>query len=214
MVILIDVFFFDGLGNFVPGEYIVGLLAESFLFSDNDATVIYDPRVIWNVEDVIRINGGNGLLSRTGHSNFKASMRKWDAIYGGEMSAHHYFRDFYYCDSGMIAFLLILDFLGKSDRTLEEIISERIAKFPSSGEINFEVADPDKVIALLTEKFSSVSTVDKLDGVSFSFKNWRFNIRKSNTEPLIRLNVESNGSHQIVESRLKMISKLIKEFNE
>ena len=207
-------FFFDKLGNFVPGEYIVGLLAESFLFSDNDATVIYDPRVIWNTEDIIRNNSGNGLLSRTGHSNFKASMRKWDAIYGGEMSAHHYFRDFYYCDSGMIAFLLILDFLGKSDRTLEEIINERIAKFPSSGEINFEVADPDKVIASMIARFSSVAAIDKIDGVSFTFENWRFNIRKSNTEPLIRLNVESKKSHKIVKTRLKMISNLIKEFNE
>ena len=141
-------------------------------------------------------------------------MRKWDAIYGGEMSAHHYFRDFYYCDSGMIAFLLILDFLGKSDRTLEEIINERIAKFPSSGEINFEVADPDKVIASMIARFSSVAAIDKIDGVSFTFENWRFNIRKSNTEPLIRLNVESKKSHKIVKTRLKMITNLIKEFNE
>ena len=207
-------FFFDGRGHFVPGEYIVGSLAESFLFSDEDATVIYDPRVIWNTEDIIRNTGGNGLISKTGHSNFKASMRKSNAIYGGEISAHHYFRDFYYCDSGMIAFLLMLDFLGKNDRNLEEIINERVAKYPSSGEINFDVVDPDKVIALITERFRSRSVVEKIDGVSFSFENWRFNIRKSNTEPLIRLNVESNKSRQIVETGLLMVSKLINEVNE
>ncbi len=207
-------FFFDKDGKFVPGEYVVGLLAEAFLLKDKDSTIIYDPRVIWNTEDIIKNNRGIGILSKTGHSHFKALMRKYDAIYGGEISAHHYFRDFYYCDSGMIAFLLMLDFLGKSDKTLGGLINERIAKFPSSGEINFEVANPDKILTSITEKFSPVSVVEKIDGVSFSFENWRFNIRKSNTEPLIRLNIESNESYQIVETRLKMISKLINEFDQ
>ena len=181
-------FFFDQFGNFISGEYVVGLLAEVFLNKEKGATIVHDPRVIWNTVDVVRELGGQAVVSQTGHAFVKATMREQDAIYGGEMSAHHYFRDFAYCDSGVIPWLLIWEHLSVSNLSLSELISGRSKRFPSSGELNFTVPNAATCIERVQNYFvSEAMLIDELDGLSMSFDTWRFNLRKSNTEPLVRL---------------------------
>ena len=186
-------FFFDGTGKFVPGEYIVGLLATIFLEKENGATIVHDPRVVWNTQDIVSEKSGFVVQSKTGHAFVKQTMRNHEAVYGGEMSAHHYFRDFSYCDSGMIPWLMIAELISTSNKSLGEWINERVEKFPSSGEQNFKVVDADQVILSIVAKFKGKGDFDDMDGISFTFRNWRFNLRKSNTEHLVRLNVESRG---------------------
>ena len=189
-------FFFDHAGDFIPGEYLVGLLAEVFLNKEKGATIIHDPRVIWNTIDVIAKCGGQAVVSKTGHAFVKAAMRKRDAIYGGEMSAHHYFRDFAYCDSGMIPWLMVWEYLSVSNILVSELISERSNRFPSSGELNFTVPNAATCIERVQNHFvSEAMSIDELDGLSMSFETWRFNLRKSNTEPLVRLNVETRSDN-------------------
>ena len=205
-------FFFDHLGDFIPGEYVVGLLAEIFLNKEEGATTIHDPRVIWNTTDVVGRSGGKAVASKTGHAFMKAAMRARDAIYGGEMSAHHYFRDFAYCDSGIIPWLLVWEYLSTSNLSLSDLVSKRRNLFPSSGELNFIVPNPAICIEKVKNHFLSNSTlIDELDGLSMSFDTWRFNLRKSNTEPLVRLNIETKGDHALLKEKTKELKLLIKQ---
>jgi phosphomannomutase len=205
-------FFFDHSGCFIPGEYVVGLLAEVFLNKENKATIIHDPRVIWNSIDVIDKCGGEARASKTGHAFVKAAMRKTDAIYGGEMSAHHYFRDFAYCDSGIIPWLLVWETLSTSKLSLSDLIAERKNRFPSSGELNFTVDDASTCIERVHNHFVSKATsINQLDGLSMTFDGWRFNLRKSNTEPLVRLNIETKGDHVLLQKKTSALTLLIKQ---
>ena len=203
-------FFFDELGNFIPSEYIVGMLAEFFLRKENRATIIHDPRVIFNTVDIVKAFGGNAVSSKTGHAYVKSEMRAQNAVYGGEMSAHHYFRDFNYCDSGMIPWLLVWELLSVKDISLSELLKNRRKKFPSSGEMNFNVINSEKYLRKIDEKYSSVAQfVDRKDGISLSFENWRFNVRQSKTEEMIRLNVETKGDEALLFEKTKELSSLI-----
>jgi len=202
-------FFWDEKGNFIEGYYIVGLLAVEMLKKEKGAKILFDPRLIWNTEELVREAGGVPIMTRTGHAFIKERMRKEDAIYGGEMSAHHYFRDFGYCDSGMIPWLLVASLLSRSDAPLSELIRDRIAAFPVSGEINNRVNDPDGIISAVEEKYDD-GIKDYTDGLSVAYENFRFNIRKSNTEPLLRLNVESRGDVELMKEKTGEILKLIK----
>ena len=202
-------FFFDAAGEFVPSEYVVGLLASIFLDKEAGAKIVHDPRVIWNTQDIVTDKSGVAVQSKTGHAFIKQTMRAHEAVYGGEMSAHHYFRDFAYCDSGMIPWLLMAELISTSGKSLSELVADRFKKFPSSSEQNFTVADPDKVIATILAKYGGTATLDDMDGVSLSFSDWRFNLRKSNTEPLIRLNVEARGEQAGIEQKINDLKKLI-----
>jgi len=187
-------FFFDETGAFVEGYYVVGLLAEAFLRRHGPARIVHDPRLIWNTIDVVQSLGGQAIQSKTGHAFIKERMRRENALYGGEMSAHHYFRDFAYCDSGMIPWLLVAELICQRGQTLSELVAERMAAFPCSGEINRQVEDPDAVLAAVEAHYAEeAEEIDRTDGVSMSFGSWRFNLRRSNTEPVIRLNVEARG---------------------
>lgn len=197
-------FLFDADGNFIEGYYIVGLLAQAFLDKDSNAKIIYDPRVYWNTEDIVNTAGGQPIKCKTGHAFIKERMRKEDAVYGGEMSAHHYFRDFAYCDSGMIPWLLVAELLCTKKQTLASMVEARIAAFPSSGEINSKLKDADVALARVTAKYKPLAeVVDETDGLGLEFGNWRFNLRKSNTEPVIRLNVESKGDIPLMEEKTR-----------
>lgn len=206
-------FFFDETGRFIPGEYMVGLLANKFLEKERKAKIVHDPRLVFNTLDIVSRKQGIAVQSRTGHQYIKDTMRKSRAVYGGEMSAHHYFRDFAYCDSGMIPLLLILECLSETKGKLSELVESMFAKFPSSGELNFKVSNPDVVINDILKRFSKGAVADYTDGVSLSFPTWRFNIRKSNTEPLVRLNVEAKGSLDLVKEGVKSISHLIRNYS-
>jgi phosphomannomutase len=187
-------FFFDENGRFIEGYYIVGLLADQFLRKTGPGKVIHDPRLIWNTLDLVAAAGGTAIESKTGHAFIKQRMRDEDAVYGGEMSAHHYFRDFAYCDSGMIPWLLVAERLCQAGCTLSSLIDARIEAYPASGEINRTIADPAAVIAAIEAKYGAdAKSVSHIDGVSVEFDHWRFNLRMSNTEPVVRLNVESRG---------------------
>lgn len=205
-------FLFDETGEFIEGYYIVGLLAKAFLDKNKGAKIIYDPRVFWNTEDIVVNAGGKPIKSKTGHAFIKERMRKEDAVYGGEMSAHHYFRDFAYCDSGMIPWLLVAELLSNSKQTLSSLVKERIAKFPSSGEINYTVEDAgDTIKKIINHYQAKAEVVDKTDGIGMEFGNWRFNLRKSNTEPVIRLNVESKNDIALMQEKTKELEALIKD---
>jgi phosphomannomutase len=202
-------FLFDHEGGFVDGEYIVGLLAEAFLAKQPGATIIHDPRIIWNTQDIVARNGGRAVQSRTGHAFIKQAMRDEDAVYGGEMSAHHYFRDFCYCDSGMIPWLLVAELVSRSG-PLSGLIADRKAAFPSSGEINFTLDAPRDAIARVAQEFRHAALfVDEMDGLGFDMGTWRFNLRSSNTEPVVRLNVEAQGDAKLVESGVRRIKALL-----
>lgn len=185
-------FMFDEQGNFIEGYYMVGFLAKAFLQKNPGEKIIYDPRLTWNTEELVKENGGIPVMSKSGHAFIKEKMRAENAIYGGEMSAHHYFRDFSYCDSGMIPWLLVLELLSKSDKHLSELMEERMERFPCSGEINSKVEDADEVLRRIKAEYGGQGKVSKIDGFSAEFDRWRFNLRKSNTEPVIRLNVETH----------------------
>ena len=203
-------FLFDEKGQFIEGYYIVGLLAEAFLQKNPGARVIHDPRMTWNTIDLVEQAGGEAIVCKTGHAFIKERMRAEDAIYGGEMSAHHYFRDFSYCDSGMIPWLLVAEMLCVKKMKLSEMVAERIATFPSSGEINSKLENPAKSIAKVLEFYEKDAlVVDETDGISIEFADWRFNLRSSNTEPVVRLNVESRGNAALMESKTEEILSLL-----
>ncbi|WP_394220360.1 phosphomannomutase CpsG [Alteromonas gracilis] len=204
-------FLFDADGEFIEGYYIVGLLAEAFIEKNTDSKIIYDPRVYWNTEDIVANAGGTPIKSKTGHAFIKERMRKEDAVYGGEMSAHHYFRDFAYCDSGMIPWLLIAELVCVKKQTLASMVKERIEAFPSSGEINSKLKDADAALERVTSKYRPLaSVIDTTDGLGLEFDSWRFNLRKSNTEPVIRLNVESRGDIALMEQMTEELLSLIR----
>lgn len=203
-------FFFDENGDFIEGYYVVGLLAEAFISKVPGSKVVHDPRLIWNTQDIAERCGGQAVQSKTGHAFIKELMRKEDAIYGGEMSAHHYFRDFFYCDSGMIPWLLVTELMCRKSATLSSMMAECIERFPSPGEINRTVDDAKAAIAKVRAHFASQAKgVDISDGISMEFDDWRFNLRMSNTEPVVRLNVESRGDKALVEAKTAEIIALL-----
>lgn len=203
-------FLFDENGDFIEGYYIVGLLADAFLQKNNGAKIIHDPRLSWNTIDVVERAGGVPVQSKTGHAFIKEAMRQHDAVYGGEMSAHHYFRDFFYCDSGMIPWLLIAELLSLKNMSLSSLVAEYIHQFPSSGEINIELDNAEKSIDSVKIFYNNLANkVELIDGLSMEFDNWRFNLRSSNTEPLVRLNVESRADKCLMESKTKEILHLL-----
>jgi len=216
-------FLFDERGEFIEGYYIVGLLAAAFLAKHPGEKIIHDPRLTWNTIDVVQQSGGIPIQSKTGHAFIKERMRAENAIYGGEMSAHHYFRDFAYCDSGMIPWLLVTELLSRSGKRLSQLVGERIKAYPCSGEINYRVDDVKKTIERILQHYTSPSpfgrgvgvreipAVDRTDGVSVEFPDWRFNLRGSNTEPLLRLNVETRGDIPAVAHHVHQLETLIKE---
>ena len=205
-------FLFDEKGAFIEGYYIVGLLADAFLKKQKGAKIIYEPRLTWNTEEIVEQAGGIPVMSKTGHAFIKERMRKEDAIYGGEMSAHHYFKDFFYCDSGMIPWLLVAELLCVQKKTLSSMVAERIAKFPSSGEINSKLADPTIAINRVLEQFKADAIdVDETDGLSLEYTDWRFNLRMSNTEPVVRLNVESRANVPLMEKKTAEILALLRQ---
>lgn len=195
-------FLFDESGEFVEGYYIVGLLAQAFLDKDPGAKIIYDPRVFWNTEDIVSNAGGVPIKSKTGHAFIKERMRADDAVYGGEMSAHHYFKDFFYCDSGMVPWLLVMELISSSGKSLSQLVEAMMAAYPSPGEINRSIADPAAAIARVRAHYEADAlVVNETDGVSMEFAQWRFNLRMSNTEPLVRLNLETRGDHVLMKAR-------------
>ncbi len=195
-------FFFDAQGEFIEGYYIVGLLAESFLKKSSDERIIFDPRLTWNTVDIITSAGGTPVMSKTGHAFIKERMRKENAVYGGEMSAHHYFRDFAYCDSGMIPWLLVIELMSKQGKALSSMVEERIQLFPSSGEINSKLEQPKEAIQRVLDAYEKEAlNVDYTDGIALEFADWRFNLRSSNTEPVVRLNVESSADIELMKKK-------------
>ncbi|PIE60165.1 MAG: phosphomannomutase [Desulfobulbus propionicus] len=202
-------FLYDEQGRFIEGVYIVALLAAAILRRHPGALILHDPRSIWNTIETVRAAGGKPIMTRTGHALIKEKMRECDAVYGGEMSAHHYFRSFGYCDSGMIPWLLVTQLISSRQQPLSTLVDDMMRAFPVSGEINSSVHDPDEVIRLLEEKYQQ-GEIDRTDGLSVSFADYRFNVRKSNTEPLLRLNVETRGDKALLRSKTEEILKVIR----
>lgn len=203
-------FLFDEKGDFIEGYYIVGLLAEAFLQKQPGAKIIHDPRLSWNTIDVVSEAGGVPVMSKTGHAFIKERMRSEDAIYGGEMSAHHYFRDFAYCDSGMIPWLLVAELVSVKGQTLGQLVQDRIAAYPSSGEINIKLTQPAASIESVKQHYlAQGGEVDYTDGISMEFADWRFNLRSSNTEPVVRLNVESRANVALMKEKTEEILALL-----
>ena len=203
-------FFFDEKGEFIEGYYIVGFMAHAFLRDAPGSKIVHDPRLIWNTMEIVKAGGGIPVMSKAGHAFIKERMRTEDAIYGGEMSAHHYFRDFAYCDSGMIPWLLMVQALSMEDRSLSELIQARMDRYPVSGEINSTVSDPHRVLAQIEEAYKVMNPVmDHIDGLSVEFDTWRFNLRPSNTEPVIRLNVETRADRELLKEKTEEILGLI-----
>lgn len=204
-------FFFDEKGRFIEGYYIVGLLAQSVLTEHPGATIVYDPRLYWNTLDIVSQCGGRAVVCKSGHAYIKEKMRQVDAVYGGEMSAHHYFRQHWYCDSGLIPFLLIARLVSRTGRSLGDLVGDMIARFPCSGEINAHVADPQVVLATVESKYAT-GQIDRLDGLSVAFPDWRFNLRASNTEPVIRLNVETRGDPELLRLKTDELVALLRAY--
>ncbi|OIX96429.1 phosphomannomutase [Serratia fonticola] len=203
-------FLFDEKGEFIEGYYIVGLLAEAFLQKQPGAKIIHDPRLSWNTVDVVTQAGGAPIMSKTGHAFIKERMRAEDAIYGGEMSAHHYFRDFAYCDSGMIPWLLVAELVCVKGQTIGQLVKDRIAAYPSSGEINVKLAEPASSIDKVKQHYLNLAgEVDYTDGISIEFPEWRFNLRSSNTEPVVRLNVESRANVVLMQQKTAEILAML-----
>ena len=202
-------FFFDEKGNFVEGYYIVGLLAKSILKKNPGGKIVHDPRLTWNTLEIVKKFGGTAVVSKSGHAFIKQKMREVNSVYGGEMSAHHYFRDNAYSDSGMIPFVLILQLMSEENKPFSQLVEEMIAAYPCSGEINSEIADPAGKIKEIEKKYSD-GKINKLDGLSVGYNNWRFNLRMSNTEPIIRLNVEAKGDIRLMEKKTKELLHLIR----
>jgi len=203
-------FFFDEQGLFLEGYYLVGFLAQAFLKRHPGAKIVHDPRLTWNTIEMVREAGGVPVMSKAGHAFIKERMRAEDAVYGGEMSAHHYFKTFAYCDSGMIPWLLLAEIVSDEGRPLSELMQARIDKFPVSGELNRTVADSKTVLKRIEEVYRAKGGVfDYTDGVSVEFDRWRFNVRPSNTEPVIRLNVETRQDKILLQEKTEEILELI-----
>ena len=203
-------FFFDADGRFIEGYYIVGLLAEAFLQQQPGSKIVHDPRLTWNTIDIVERGDGKAILSKTGHAFIKERMRLENAVYGGEMSAHHYFRDFAYCDSGMVPWLLVIGLMSARGKTLAEMVDERMLAFPASGEINRRITDPAALLLCIEAEYADgANHVDHIDGLSMEFADWRFNLRMSNTEPVVRLNVESRANTALMQAKTKELLDLM-----
>jgi phosphomannomutase len=203
-------FLFDEKGTFIEGYYIVGLLAESIIAKNPGAKIVHDPRMTWNTLDIVKAAGGMAVKSKSGHSFIKEKMREVDGAYGGEMSAHHYFRDFSYADSGMIPWLLVAELISVTGKSLSELVGQRMAMYPASGEINRKVKDAAATLQKLHDTYAADALeVDDTDGYSFEFEEWRFNIRMSNTEPVVRLNVETRSDKELLRRKTKEILKIL-----
>ena len=195
-------FFFDENGRFIEGYYIVGLLAQSFLEAEPGGKIVHDPRLTWNTIEIAQEFSGQAIQCKTGHAFIKERMREEDAVYGGEMSAHHYFRDFFYCDSGMVPWLLVVGLMSKTGKKLSELVDDRMLAYPASGEINKTIAEPKALLEKIKSSYSqSCESMYQTGGLSMNFENWRFNIRMSNTEPVVRLNVESRGNEALMKEK-------------
>lgn len=201
-------FLFDENAEFIEGYYIVGLLAEVFLLKEPGAKIMYDPRLTWNTEEILERDGGVPVRCKSGHAFMKECMRQNEVLYGGEMSAHHYFRDFSYCDSGMIPWLLVAELMCRSGKKLSELVGARVDMFPCSGEINRKVEDAPAILKALEEKYAD-GEQDKMDGLSVAYADWRFNVRTSNTEPVMRLNVETKGDKELLAAKTAEILEII-----
>jgi len=205
-------FLFDENGRFIEGYYMVGLLGASMLEQHPGEKIVHDPRLIWNTQDMAKQNGGTAIQSKSGHAFMKEVMREENAIYGGEMSAHHFFRDFGYCDSGMVPWILIAEMMSDQNKSLSQLVDERIKAYPVSGEINMTVSDSKVVLDAVLKHFEGQDyKFDDTDGIGVSFDNWRFNIRSSNTEPLLRLNIETRGDIKLMEEKRDLLIDLIKQ---
>ena len=203
-------FLVDEKGQFIEGYYIVGLLAEAFLLKNPGAKIVHDPRLTWNTIDVVTRGGGQAIQSKTGHAFIKERMRAEDAVYGGEMSAHHYFRDFFYCDSGMIPWLLVMELITRSGKPLSALVNDMVMAYPSPGELNRTIADPAAAIKRVREHYQADALViDETDGISMEFPQWRFNLRMSNTEPVVRLNLETRGDGVLLAKHEKALLSLL-----
>lgn len=208
-------FLFDENGRFIEGYYIVGLLAEAFLRKESGAKIIHDPRLTWNTIDIVEKAGGQAIQSKTGHAFIKERMRKENAIYGGEMSAHHYFRDFAYCDSGMIPWLLVAELINTQGKTLSQLVGERMTAYPCSGEINYRVNDAKAVIQAVLDHYAEQQPkLDTTDGISLEFAQWRMSLRSSNTEPLLRLNIEARADSALVDEQVCTVEAVIRAVSE
>ena len=203
-------FIFDENGDMIEGYYIVGFLAKAFLNKNPGAKIIYDPRLIWNTIEIVEEAGGTPIMCKSGHAFIKDRMRKEDAVYGGEMSAHNYFKEFSFCDSGMITWLLVAELLSQSGSAMSALIKERMERYPISGEINSTVADPKGVMATIEAKYGPTGEVTKVDGLSVDYADWRFNLRISNTEPVIRLNVETRGDKALLKEKTEELLAVIR----
>lgn len=203
-------FLFDEKGGFIEGYYMVGFLAQAFLKKNPGTKIIYDPRLTWNTIEIAQQMGGVPVMCKSGHAFIKDRMRRENAVYGGEMSAHHYFRDFSYCDSGMLVWLLVMQLLSEAKKPLSELMAERMAKFPCSGEINSHVEDAKAVLKRLEAEYGPAGEVNHVDGLSVEYDNWRFNLRMSNTEPVIRLNVETKGDTALLKEKTDELLKKIR----
>ncbi|MBU4242695.1 MAG: phosphomannomutase [Nanoarchaeota archaeon] len=204
---------FDGQGNFIEGYYIVGLLASAILEKHPGAKIIHDPRLTWNTIDIVTKAGGIPVMSKTGHAFIKERMRMENALYGGEMSAHHYFRDFSFCDSGMIPWLMAVEIMRKTGKPLSELVKERMKIFPVSGEINRRLGNPDAAIKFIEDNYGKDAVlIDYTDGLSMEFSDWRFNLRSSNTEPMVRLNVEARGNADLMREKTNELLECIDAF--
>lgn len=204
-------FLFDENARFIEGYYIVGLLAEAFLHKMPGEKIIHDPRLTWNTIDQVTEAGGVPIQSKTGHAFIKERMRLENAVYGGEMSAHHYFRDFAYCDSGMIPWLLVLELVCSTGKSLSQLVDKRMTMFPCSGEINFHVENVESTLNRIVNYYDAEKlSLDRTDGISLEFEEWRFNLRASNTEPLLRLNLESRSDTKLLKKKIDEIERLIK----
>lgn len=202
-------FLYDENGRFIEGYYIVGLLGVAMLGLHSGATILHDPRLIWNTQEMVRAAGGRPVMTKTGHAFIKEKMRQENAVYGGEMSAHHYFREFGYCDSGMLPWLLVCRLISEQGKGLSAMVDERMRAYPVSGEINSTVADPDAVIRKVEDRYSD-GEKDYTDGLSVSYTDFRFNLRKSNTEPVLRLNVETRADEQLLQEKTEELLRLIR----
>ena len=203
-------FFFDENGQFIDNYYLIGMISKVLLEQEKGSNIIHDPRLIWNTREEVQNYGGHPIQSKAGHSFIKEKMREHTAIYGGEMSGHHYFKDFYFSDSGMIPWLLVAEIMSKTNQPLSELVSKRMQQYPISGEINIEIHRPEKLLEEIKNRYQNQSvSVDDIDGYSFDFDSWRFNLRMSNTEPLVRLNVETKGDKKLLSTKTDEILDLI-----
>jgi phosphomannomutase len=203
-------FFFDEKANFIEGYYIVGLIAQSMLRVTPGLGIVYDPRLTWNTLDIVKELNGRAILCKSGHAFIKEKMRSEDAEYGGEMSAHHYFKSHWYCDSGMIPFLLVARLISETGLSLGELVGQMVKNYPCSGEVNSEVNDVKSVLAAVEAKYAEGGEISRIDGLSIEYPTWRFNLRGSNTEPVIRLNVETKGDHDLMVAKTQELLSIIR----